>query len=206
MVTKKQSKQKKPSSDSRVNMAVNRLYTKSAPLLVFEAILFGFAAILIFVKPIAIMATLTMLLGIGVGLFGIYQLFVGLFGGERDMAGKTMNIVLGIVGIIVGIVFLAQPQGSMIAVVYIFAIMFMVRAISSLILSIRLWRAKFGNYMLDIVMSLLMIALAILVMFFPGFGMVTAMYFLAATLLLYAIADISMYSKLLKLKRAVNED
>lgn len=202
MVIKTSAKTKK--TETPFGAAIEKLYSKSAPLLMFEALLFAIVAVIIFIKPLPILATLTIIFGVVLALFGLYQLFIGLLGGPNEMAGnKTWNIILGLLKVILGIVFLFQPAGSMIAITYAMAILLLIKSISSLVFSIRLWRAKFGNYVLDTLMSVGMIVLAVLVMFFPYFGAVTAMYFIAVTLLVYAVADVSMYTKLLKLKKTV---
>ena len=183
---------------------IEKLYSKSAPVLMFEALLFLVASIAIFIKPVQILTTLTAVLGVFLGLFGIYQLFIGFFGGKNEMAGKNTNIVVGLLNVILGIVFFTLPAGSMITMVYIFAILFFVRAITSVVFSIKTSRARFGNYAFDIFIAIMMIALAVLILFFPMFGAVTVMYYIAITLFLYALADINMYFKLLKLKKIVS--
>lgn len=190
----------KKESTHPTSAAIKKLYTKSAPMLMFEALLFIVAAVIIFIKPVSILATVTVLFGIVLAFLGLYQLFVGLFGGETDMSGKTWNIILGLAKLILGVIFFFQPAGSMITVIYIFAILFLIKAISTFVFAIRMLRAKFGS-ILDLLTSIIMIALGILVLFFPTFGVVTTMYFVAITLIFYAIADLVMYSKLLKLKK-----
>lgn len=192
----------KRDQSSLAKQAIKKLYNKSAPMLLFEALLFLAASIFIFVKPVPVMATITVVFGIVLGFIGLYQLFVGFFGEQNEMAGKTMNIILGLVKAGVGAFFFLQPAGSMITVIYIFAILFLIKSIATMVFSLRMFRAKIGSVM-DVVTSVIMVALGILVLFFPTFGIVTAMYFIALVLLFYAIADITMYVKLLKLKKTI---
>ena len=66
-------------------------------------------------------------------------------------------------------------------------------------------RARFGNYWFDLIMSIILIALAVFLLFYPMAGAVVMVYYLAITLLLYAAADVYMYIEILKLKRLVND-
>jgi uncharacterized membrane protein HdeD (DUF308 family) len=192
---------KDPSGVAR--QAIKKLYNKSAPMLLFEALLFFAASVLLFIKPVAILATSIAVFGIVLAFVGLYQLFVGLFGEENEMSGKTMNIILGGLKIILGAIFFIQPSGSMITIIYVLAILFLIKATVTLVFSVRIFKAKFGSVM-DLLTSAVMIALGVLILFFPKFGLITAMYFIAITLLFYATVDIGMYVRLLRLKKMVS--
>lgn len=184
--------------------SVKRLYNKSAPLLICEALLFGVAAILMVVKPVAILTALTFVIGIALVLFGLYRTIAG-FVVSRDMGGGWFDVLFGLLTVVLGVLFCIYPVGSVAAVVYIFVILFALRAILSLIFSINMIRARFGNYWFDLIMSIILIALAVFLLFYPMAGAVVMVYYLAITLLLYAAADVYMYIEILKLKRLVND-
>ena len=184
--------------------SVKRLYNKSAPLLICEALLFGVAAILMVIKPVAILTALTLVIGVALVLFGLYRTIAG-FVVSRDMGGGWFDVVFGLLTVVLGVLFCIYPVGSVAALVYIFVILFALRAILSLIFSINMIRARFGNYWFDLIMSIILIALAVFLLVYPMAGAVVMVYYLAITLLLYAAADVYMYIEILKLKRLVND-
>ena len=175
--------------------SVKRLYNKSAPLLICEALL---------IKPVAILTALTLVIGVALVLFGLYRTIAG-FVVSRDMGGGWFDVVFGLLTVVLGVLFCIYPVGSVAALVYIFVILFALRAILSLIFSINMIRARFGNYWFDLIMSIILIALAVFLLFYPMAGAVVMVYYLAITLLLYAAADVYMYIEILKLKRLVND-
>lgn len=190
-------------SQSRVNpvaASVKRLYNKSAPLLICEALLFGIAAILMVFKPVAILTALTFVIGVALVLFGLYRTISG-FVVSRDMGGGWFDVLFGLVNVVLGVLFCIYPVGSIISLVYIFVVLFLFKALRALVFSINMIRAKFGHYWFDLIMSVVLIALAIFLMAYPMAGAVVMIYYLAITLLLYAAADVYMYIELLRLKK-----
>ena len=79
---------------SPVAASVKRLYNKSAPLLICEALLFGVAAILMVIKPVAVLTALTFVVGIALVLFGLYRTIAG-FVVSRDAGGGWFDVVFG---------------------------------------------------------------------------------------------------------------
>ena len=187
---------------SRVKSAIKRLYNKSAPLLLCEAILFGAVAIFMVIKPIEFMTLLTIIIGVALILFGLYRTIAG-FVAARGIGGGWFDVLFGLVNVVLGFLFCIYPVGSMISLTYVFVVLFFFKAIRVLIFAINMVRAKFGHYWFDLIMALLLLGLAILLMFFPMAVAVAGAYYLAIALLLYAAADIYMYIELLRLKRLV---
>jgi len=184
--------------------SVKRLYNKSAPLLICEALLFGVVAVLMVIKPVAILTALTLVIGIALILFGLYRTVAG-FVISRDMGGGWFDVLFGLLTVVLGVLFCIYPVGSVISMVYIFVVLFALRAVLSLIFSINMIRAKFGHYWFDLIMSIILIALAVLLMVYPMAGAVVMVYYLAVTLLLYAAADVYMYIEILRLKKLTND-
>lgn len=180
--------------------SVQRLYDKSAPLLICEALLFGLAAVLMLIKPVAILTALTFVIGIALILFGLYRTIAG-FVVSRNIGGGWVDVLFGLVNVILGVLFCVYPAGSMISVVYIFVVLFLFKALRALIFAINMARAKFGHYVFDLIMAIILVALAVFLLFYPVAGAVAMIYYLAITLLLYAAADIYMYVELLRLKK-----
>lgn len=192
---------------ARVNpiaASVKRLYNKSAPLLICEALLFGIAAILMVVKPVAILTALTLVIGIALILFGLYRTIAG-FVVSRDVGGGWVDVLFGLVNIVLGVLFCIYPVGSIISLIYIFIVLFLFKSLRALIFSVNMIRAKFGHYWFDLIMSVILIALAIFLMVYPMAGAVVMVYYLAAILLLYAAADVYMYIEILRLKKLADD-
>lgn len=201
---KKSSKRASRANYNPIASSVKRLYNKSAPLLICEALLFGIAAILMIIKPVAILTALTFVIGIALVLFGLYRTIAG-FVVSRDAGGGWFDVLFGLLTVVLGVLFCIYPVGSVAAMVYIFVILFMLRALLSLIFSINMIRARVGHYWFDLIMSIILIGLAVFLMFYPMAGAVVMIYYLAVTLLLYAAADVYMYIEILRLKRLVND-
>lgn len=182
--------------------SIKRLYNKSAPLLVCEALLFGIAAVLMFIKPVAFLAVLTLIIGCALVVFGLYRTIAG-FMTSRDFGGGWFDVLFGLVNVVLGILFCIYPVGSMISLAYIFIILFMFKSLRALIFAINMVRARFGHYWFDLVMALILTGVSIFLLFYPVIGAVAVVYYLAVALLLYAAADIYMYIELLRLKKLV---
>lgn len=190
------------SSRNQLVTSVKKLYNQSAPLLICEALLFGVAAIFMLVKPVAILTALTFVIGVALVLFGLYRTIAG-FIVSNDVSGGWFDVVFGLVNVVLGVLFCIYPVGSVISLVYIFVLLFLFKSLRALIFSINMIRAKFGHYWFDLIMSIILIALAVFLLFYPVAGAVVMVYYLAITLLLYSAADVYMYIELLRLKKLV---
>lgn len=205
---KKQSKSKAASHSTRqvnpMSAYVQRLYDKSAPLLICEALLFGAAAVLMFFKPIPFLTVITYIIGIALVLFGLYRTISG-FVVSHNIGGGWLDVVFGLLNIVLGVLFCVYPTGSIVSMSYIFVILFLFKALRALVFAINMARAKFGHYIFNLIMAIVLVALAIALFFFPVATVVAIVYYLAITLLLYAISDIYMFFELHSLKKQVAE-
>ena len=201
---KKSVKAKQGANYNPIASSVRRLYNKSAPLLLCEALLFVVVAGMMLVWPVAVLTTLTFVIGVALILFGLYRTIAG-FVVSRDVGGGWFDVVFGLVNVVLGVLFCIYPVGSVISLVYIFVALFMLRALLSLVFSINMVRARFGHYWVDLIVSLLLIALAIVLMVYPMAGAVAMVFYLAVMLILYAVADIYMYLEIRRLKKLVSD-
>lgn len=195
-------KNKKRKNTSVIAESIKKLYNKSAPLLVCEALLFGVAAVLMFFKPVAFLAILTFIIGGALVLFGLYRTIAG-FITTRDFGAGWFDVLFGLLNVIIGVLFCIYPIGSMVSLTYIFVILFMFKALRALIFAINMARARFGHYWFDLIMSIILIVFSIILLVYPLAGAVAVVYYLAITLLLYAAADVYMFIELLRLKKLV---
>ena len=189
-------------STSFIAESIKKLYNKSAPLLVCEALLFGVVAVLMFIKPVAFLAILTFIIGGALVLFGLYRTIAG-FITTRDFGAGWFDVLFGLLNVIIGVLFCIYPIGSMVSLTYIFVILFMFKALRALIFAINMARARFGHYWFDLIMSIILIIFSIILLVYPLAGAVAVVYYLAITLLLYAAADVYMYVELVRLKKLV---
>lgn len=183
---------------------IQDLYNRSAPLLICEAALLGFAAILIVFRPIAMLSMMTFIVGVALILFGLYRTIAG-FMVSRAPGGGWIDVIFGLVNIILGVLFCAYPVDSFMGIVYVFIALLLFKAIKALIFAINMARARVGHYAMDLTVAVVLFLLAVLLMFFPMVGAITMIYTLAIILLLYAASDIYMFIELVHLKNKIKE-
>lgn len=184
--------------------SVERLYHKSAPLLLGEALLLGIIALFMVFKPLAVLATLMVVLGCGLILFGLYRAVAG-FVITRPYGGGWVDVIFGLANVVLGVLFLVYPAGSIVALLYVFLILFLFKAFQALVFAINMTRARFGHWGFDLFVALFLCALAIALFFWPMAGAVAVVYYLAITMLFYAAADIYMFIELRQLKQIVDD-
>ncbi len=178
---------------------VRRLYSRSTTLLLCEAVLFAAIGVLMFIKPLWFLATVMCVIGIILAAFGAYRTIVGLAGDGRPGTSRGLDITFGLLNVLIGVLFCVFPF----SIVYMFAILFLAKAIQALVFSINMARARFGHYIFSLIVSVILVAIAVMILVFPAVGAVTMVYYLAISLLLYALADIYMYLELRRMKRYV---
>ena len=114
-----------------------------------------------------------------------------------------IDVAFGLINIVLGILFVVYPSGSLVSVAYIFVILFFFKALRVLIFAINLVRARFGHYFVILGVALILFALAVALFFFPLGTFIAMTYYLALLLIVYAIADIYMFVELNKLRGLV---
>lgn len=203
-VSKNTKKMTRGNARDAIAASVERLYNKSAPLLLGEALLLGVIALFMAFKPLAVLTTLMFVLGCGLILFGLYRAIAG-FVVARPYGGGWVDVIFGLANVVLGVLFLVYPAGSMIALLYVFLVLFLFKALRALIFAINMARARFGHWVFDLIVALALCALAIALLFWPMAGAVAVVYWLAITMLFYAAADVYMFIELRQLKKAVDD-
>ena len=189
---------------SPVVASVNRMYNKSVPLLVVEALLFVVAAAVLFIKPVLVLTIFTYIIGTALLLFGLYRMISG-FVMSNDNGGGGVDVVFGLINIVLGLLFVVYPSGSLVSVAYIFVVLFFFKALRVLIFAINLARARFGHYIITLLAGCALFGLAVALFFFPLGTFIAMTYYLAVLLVIYAIADIYMFVELSKLRQLVSD-
>ena len=183
--------------------SINRMYNRGAPLLIVESLLFVIAAAILFIKPVLVLTIFTYIIGVALLIFGLYRMVSG-FVATNDNGGG-IDVVFGLINIVLGLLFVVYPSGSLVSVAYIFVVLFFFKALRVLIFAINLARARFGHYWMTLIAGVLLFALAVALFFFPLGTFIAMTYYLAILLVVYAIADVYMFIELNKLKQIVSE-
>lgn len=182
--------------------SVQRIYDKSAPMLLFESIVFAMIGIAMLISPMGVLTLMTYILGGALLLLGVYRTISG-FVASSDYGGGWLDVIFGLVNILIGVLFLVYPSGSIVGLMYIFIILFMAKAISALIFAINMVRVRFGHYVFNLVMAIMLVGLAVVLLFNPLAGALAVILMMAFMLLLYAVTDLYMFIQVRKLKRHV---
>lgn len=198
----KKTKKQKRVADSSVVHGVQRLYDRAAPMLICEALLLLCAGAIMLWRPVGLLTLLTLVLGGALILFGLYRTIAG-FVASRGYGGGWLDVLFGLINIGVGVLFCAYPMGSIVGLSYVFIILFMFKAVRALLFAINMARARFGHWIFNLIMSVILLVMAVILMFFPVAGAVAMVIYLAVMLILYAFADVYMFFELRRLKKAV---
>lgn len=183
--------------------SVNRMYNKGAPLLIGEALLFAVAAAILFLKPVLVLTIFTYIIGAALLVFGLYRM-IGGFITSNETGGGGIDVIFGLINIVLGILFIVYPSGSLVSVAYIFVVLFFFKALRVLIFAINMVRARFGHYLVMLAIGFILFGLAIALFFFPLGTIIAMTYYLAALLVIYAFTDIYMFIQLSKLKMFID--
>lgn len=197
-----QSRTQRGAKANPVACYVRHLYGRSAPILIFEALLFTATALFMFFRPVATLAFITYLVGVGLILFGLWRTVAG-FTATRE-AGGLIDVLFGLMSVILGVLFCVYPVGSVISLSYVFVILFFFNALRVLVFAINMARARFGHYVFNLILAILLVAVACVLFLFPIVTAVAVVYYLAIALLVYAVSDIYMFVEFTRLKRAVD--
>lgn len=183
---------------------VGRLYEQSAPLLLAEALLFALVGVAMLWWPVGLLTLLMLIFGGALVLFGLYRMISG-FVATRGYGGGWLDVFFGLVNVGLGVLFCVYPVGSMISVIYVFEILFLFKVLRVLAFAINMARVRFGHWVFNLIMAIVLVVLAGVLLFFPVAGAVAVVIYLAITLLVYAFADVYMFLELRRLKKVVAE-
>ena len=152
------------------------------------------------IKPVEILSAVTFVIGGVLVLFGLYRVSM-VFVSNLGLGVGSFDVFFGLVTLILGVVFLVYPRDAMIGIIYVFVVLFLLNALRMLFFAINMARIGFGHYIIDILVSILMICLSVVLLFIPNVAVGIMVFFLAVILALYAAADVYMFVKLYRLRR-----
>jgi uncharacterized membrane protein HdeD (DUF308 family) len=154
--------------------------------LVFLGVLTVAGGILALAYPDITVEVLAIILGINLLLFGILDLVDAFTGDDVDHAGKTLQVVLGLVGLVAGIICLRRPSEALTFIVIVIAI-WLVLAGAVLIL-----RAIFteGHRAGRAISGIVVLAIGIAIISWPHIGLGTLVILTAIGLIVRGIGAI----------------
>lgn len=199
---KKQKSKFKYADENPVAYGVQRLYSRSMPLLLGEALLFIGIGVLMLIKPLDVLMLLTLVLGGGLILSGLYRVIAG-FVASYGYGGAWVDVVFGLINIAIGVLFCVYPLGAVISLVYVFVVLFGVKAFRALVFAINMARVRFGNWRFNFIVAMLLVVVTIMLLFYPTAGAIAVVVYLAIMLFMYALFDLYMFWQLRRLKRVI---
>ncbi len=199
---KKQKSKFKYADENPVAYGVQRLYSRSVPLLLGEALLFIGIGVLMLIKPLDVLMLLTLVLGGGLILSGLYRVIAG-FVASYGYGGAWVDVVFGLINIAIGVLFCVYPLGAVISLVYVFVVLFGVKAFRALVFAINMARVRFGNWRFNFIVAMLLVVVTIMLLFYPTAGAIAVVVYLAIMLFVYALFDLYMFWQLRRLKRVI---
>ena len=199
---KKQKSKFKYADENPVAYGAQRLYSRSVPLLLGEALLFIGIGVLMLIKPLDVLMLLTLVLGGGLILSGLYRVIAG-FVASYGYGGAWVDVVFGLINIAIGVLFCVYPLGAVISLVYVFVVLFGVKAFRALVFAINMARVRFGNWRFNFIVAMLLVVVTIMLLFYPTAGAIAVVVYLAIMLFMYALFDLYMFWQLRRLKRVI---
>lgn len=198
---KKQTK-KSVTDDVYVAHSVQRMYNKTAPVLIVESVVFMVLGILMLVNPLGFLSMITFVFGCALILIGFYRMVSG-FIVSHETGGGWPDVLSGLISVIIGVLFLIFPLGSMVGLVYLFVVLFVFMAWRALVFAINMARVRFGNYVFNLVMAIALFCVSVWLLFYPTAGATAVVIYVAVILMMYAVANLYMYWVLRRLKRDI---
>jgi uncharacterized membrane protein HdeD (DUF308 family) len=157
------------------------------------ALIFG---ILAFVLPGITLLTVTILFGTFALLLGFFSLFSGIIGKDMKQA-RWLFVAQGIIGIIIGIIALAWPDITLLAMAYLVGAWAMIFGMFEIIAAI--WTPQeaigvFNNMSKGLLVAsgLLSLIFGILIILFPGAGVLAILWIIAAYAIILGIINIML--------------
>jgi uncharacterized membrane protein HdeD (DUF308 family) len=138
--------------------------------------------ILALVYPHITVEVLAIILGINLLLIGILD-FVDAFTSDADHTGKTLQVLLGLVGLIAGIICLRRPSEALTFIVIVVAIWMVIAG------TVLLLRAIFrpGNRLATGIAGLVILAIGIAIISWPHIGLGTLVILVSIGLIIRGI-------------------
>lgn len=150
-------------------------------------ILFVIFAIISFIHPDRSLHLLSVLVGIGSIIKGIYELWFNRFLAQLRNTGSGWLIAMGIIDIILGLVFVFYRGFGAIVIATIFAVWFIFESASGMVVSPLVATVMPGIGFLNIFFGVIMVILGVIMLFSPMLSALTLVWLISAYLLMLGI-------------------
>lgn len=154
-------------------------------------ILFLIGGFISIAKPDKTLQLLSVIMGVGFLLYGIYELLIRRRW-VRTMGGSTGWVIFsGIIDLILGLIFVFQPNFGILYIAIIFAIWFIFDSIMDFTTA-RFFKetASKGYYWTLVILSILGIVLGVILLFSPMISAMTIVWIISFFLLLFGFVKI----------------
>ncbi|MFC5824341.1 HdeD family acid-resistance protein [Nonomuraea insulae] len=149
------------------------------------AIVFGILAL---IWPGITLLVLVIFFGVYALISGLFELFAGFRHGERP---RAWLIISGIIGILAGIVAFLWPGITSLALLYLVAFWAIFTGVSEIVAGVHL-RKVIDNEWMFIVGGILSVIFGVLLLVWPGAGMLSLVWLIGVFAILYGIAMIAL--------------
>jgi len=162
------------------------------------AVAFGIVS---FMLPADSLLALVVLFGAYALVAGVLDIVGGIRSARRDRGHWGWHIVQGLFGIAAGIVTLAWPGITALALLYVIAAWAMLLGIAEISAAIRLRKEIEGEWLLGL-SGVLSLALGVLMVVFPGAGALALIFWIAAYAVVFGLLTFALALRLRRWNRA----
>jgi uncharacterized membrane protein HdeD (DUF308 family) len=189
---------------SKFGHLIDNIYRNMVPLLLGEALLFTVVAFFLMMRPIEVLNAMTFVIGGVFIVFGLYRISM-VFVSNLGFGIGAFDVFFGFVTMVLGIVFCVYPRGATMGMIYVFIVMFLLIALRMLFFALNMIRIGFEHYWIDMWGAVGMTAISVILLFLPNLAAGILVWCVAIYLLLYAVSDVYMFFKLLRLRRTIEK-
>lgn len=154
-------------------------------------ILVGFAAL---IYPGPTLLVVGLLFGIWLVIWGSFSLYRGI-AESGGTAVRVLSVVIGVIGVIAGLVLIVRPGQSVVTVVFVMGVWWVVTGILEVIQGVAIHENRWAN----LILGLLGTAAGIVILVWPGIGLVTLVFIVGFTLIFRGTLEVVLAFQLRKL-------
>ncbi|MEO6927697.1 MAG: HdeD family acid-resistance protein [Casimicrobiaceae bacterium] len=155
------------------------------------AIVFG---VLTFISPMTSIAVLVLFWGAWVLVDGVFAI-IAVFKGPRTDGFPWWMLIMGVVGVIAGVYTFMLPGITALALLYVIAIVAIVRGVMEISAAVRL-RKEIDNEWLLVLAGVISLAFGALLFVFPGAGALALILYIGAMAIVLGVIEMVLGFKL----------
>lgn len=168
-------------------METRKSFDWAALILGILFVILGFVS---FYHPDKTLSLISILVGIGAILRGLYELWLRQTLNNLLDQKSTWLMVMAILDIILGLIFLFYHQAGVIAIAYIFAIWFIIDCVGQIQVASFYRQLRKGYYWLLIVLNIIGIIIGVIMLFVPMLSALTIVWLISIFLIVLGVIAI----------------